>query len=113
MLSERSMARAGALRQAPGVSSPGSAPCPMLATEAHRTRALVTAMLRAPQPDEARTELRRAGGWLSALARNLAFPPRLPFGPNSPVDRRPPRHRGRGFASDLLGPGRPAHDFAG
>lgn len=45
----------------------------MLAAEVHRTRALVTAMLRAPQPDDARTELRRVGGWLSALAGNLAF----------------------------------------
>jgi hypothetical protein len=45
----------------------------MLATEVHRTRALVTAMLRVPQPDEARTELRRVGGWLSALTGNLAF----------------------------------------
>jgi hypothetical protein len=48
-------------------------PPAMLATEVHRTRALVTAMLRAPQPDGARTELRRVGGWLSALAGNLAF----------------------------------------
>lgn len=50
-----------------------SFPPAMLAAEVHRTRALVTAMLRAPQPDEARTELRRVGGWLSALAGNLAF----------------------------------------
>jgi hypothetical protein len=50
-----------------------SFPPAMLATEVHRTRALVTAMLREPQPDEARADLRRAGGWLSALAGNLAF----------------------------------------
>jgi len=50
-----------------------SFPPAMLAAEVHRTRALVTAMLRAPQPDETRTELRRVGGWLSALAGNLAF----------------------------------------
>lgn len=48
-------------------------PPAMLATEVHRTRALVTSMLRAPQADDARTELRRVGGWLSALAGNLAF----------------------------------------
>ena len=30
-------------------------------------------MLRTPQRDEARTGLRRVGGWLSALAGNLAF----------------------------------------
>jgi hypothetical protein len=50
-----------------------SFPPAMLAAEVHRTRALVAGMLRAPQPDEARTELRRVGGWLSALAGNLAF----------------------------------------
>lgn len=44
-----------------------SFPPAMLAIEVHRTRALVTAMLRAPQPDGARTELHRVGGWLSAL----------------------------------------------
>jgi hypothetical protein len=54
-------------------ASYSSFPPAMLAAEAHRTRALVTAMLRADQPDEARTKLRRAGGWLSALAGNLAF----------------------------------------
>jgi hypothetical protein len=48
-------------------------PPAMLAAEVHRTRALVTAMLRAPQLDEARAELRRVGGWLSALTGNLAF----------------------------------------
>jgi hypothetical protein len=48
-------------------------PPAMLAGEVHRTRALVTAMLRVPQPDEARTELRWVGGWLSGLAGNLAF----------------------------------------
>jgi hypothetical protein len=50
-----------------------SFPPAMLATEVHRTRALVTAMLRARQPDEARADLRRVGGWLSALTGNLAF----------------------------------------
>lgn len=50
-----------------------SFPPAMLAAEVHRTRALVTAMLRSPQPDEARTELRLVAGWLSALAGNLAF----------------------------------------
>lgn len=50
-----------------------SFPPAMLATEVHRTRALVAALLRAPQADETRTELRRVGGWLSALAGNLAF----------------------------------------
>ncbi len=50
-----------------------SFPPAMLAAEVHRTRTLVTAMLRAPQPDQARIELRRVGGWLSALAGNLAF----------------------------------------
>jgi hypothetical protein len=50
-----------------------SFPPAMLATEVHRTRALITAMLRVRQPDESRTELRRVGGWLSALAGNLAF----------------------------------------
>ena len=50
-----------------------SFPPAMLAAEVHRTRALVTAMLRVPQSDEARTEFRRIGGWLSALAGNLAF----------------------------------------
>lgn len=50
-----------------------SFPPAMLAAEVHRTRALVTVMLRSPQADQARTELRRVGGWLSALAGNLAF----------------------------------------
>jgi hypothetical protein len=54
-------------------ASYSSFPPAMLATEVHRTRALVTAMLQAPQSDAARTELRRIGGWLSALAGNLAF----------------------------------------
>ena len=54
-------------------ASYSSFPPAMLATEVHRTRALVTAMLQAPQSDEARAELRRVGGWLSALAGNLAF----------------------------------------
>lgn len=50
-----------------------SFPPAMLATEVHRTRALVAAMLREPQSDTARADLRRADGWLSALAGNLAF----------------------------------------
>lgn len=45
----------------------------MLATEVHRTRALAGAMLRQQQPTQARAELRRIAGWLSALAGNLAF----------------------------------------
>jgi hypothetical protein len=45
----------------------------LLAIEVHRTRALVTAMLRVDQSEAARGELRRIGGWLSALAGNLAF----------------------------------------
>jgi tetratricopeptide (TPR) repeat protein len=44
-----------------------------LATEVHLTRALVAAMLRQAQSDADRTELRRSGGFLSALAGNLAF----------------------------------------
>lgn len=44
-----------------------------LAIEAHRTRALVSAMLRQPQADTNRAELRRLAGWLSALVGNLAF----------------------------------------
>jgi tetratricopeptide (TPR) repeat protein len=45
----------------------------LLATEVHRTRALAGAMLREDQPDDARTELRRLAGWLSALVGNTAF----------------------------------------
>ncbi|MDQ2788712.1 MAG: XRE family transcriptional regulator [Actinomycetota bacterium] len=44
-----------------------------LGTEVHRCRAVVTSMLGHTQPDPARTELRRLGGWLSALLGNLAF----------------------------------------
>ncbi|POM26042.1 hypothetical protein BTM25_04260 [Actinomadura rubteroloni] len=44
-----------------------------LADEAHRTRALVALMLRQPQPDARRADLRRAAGWLSALVGNLAY----------------------------------------
>jgi transcriptional regulator with XRE-family HTH domain len=44
-----------------------------LAVEVHQTRALVAAMLRQPQADVDRTELRRLAGWLSALVGNLAF----------------------------------------
>ncbi len=50
-----------------------SFPPGLLAAEVHRTRALVTGMLRRRQSGEGRTELRRIGGWLSALAGNLAF----------------------------------------
>ncbi|MEV8637606.1 XRE family transcriptional regulator [Streptosporangium sp. NPDC051023] len=45
----------------------------LLAVEVHRTRALVGAMLRQPQSDAVRTELRKLAGWLSALVGNLAF----------------------------------------
>ncbi|MFC5833459.1 tetratricopeptide repeat protein [Nonomuraea insulae] len=44
-----------------------------LATEVHRTRALASAMLRQPQADPDRAELRRLAGWLSALVGNTAF----------------------------------------
>ncbi|MGH3672683.1 MAG: hypothetical protein ACRDSH_18960 [Pseudonocardiaceae bacterium] len=44
-----------------------------LGAEVHRCRSVVTGMLGHPQPDLARTELRRFGGWLSALLGNLAF----------------------------------------
>jgi tetratricopeptide (TPR) repeat protein len=44
-----------------------------LAIEVHRTRALVTAMLRQQQPETIRNDLRRLAGWLSALVGNLAF----------------------------------------
>ncbi|MEU9886967.1 XRE family transcriptional regulator [Sphaerisporangium sp. NPDC051011] len=45
----------------------------LLALEVHRTRALVGRMLRQPQTDVDRRELRRLAGWLSALVGNLAF----------------------------------------
>ena len=45
----------------------------LLAAEVHRCRAMVTGMLGHSQPDHARGELRRLGGWLSALLGNLAF----------------------------------------
>ncbi|WP_326635349.1 XRE family transcriptional regulator [Streptosporangium sp. NBC_01755] len=45
----------------------------LLAIEVHRTRALVSGMLKLPQLDGARVELRRLAGWLSALVGNLAF----------------------------------------
>jgi hypothetical protein len=45
----------------------------MLAAEVHRCRAVVNAMLGHPQSPGARTELRRLGGWLSALLGNLAL----------------------------------------
>lgn len=48
-------------------------PPSMLAAEVHRCRAVVNAMLGHPQSPGARTELRRLGGWLSALLGNLAL----------------------------------------
>ncbi|MFC4592168.1 XRE family transcriptional regulator [Sphaerisporangium corydalis] len=45
----------------------------LLAVEVHRTRALVGTMLRQPQTEANRKELRRLAGWLSALVGNLAF----------------------------------------
>lgn len=48
-------------------------PPAVLATEVHRTRALTGAMLRQPQSDQDRAELRRLAGWLSALVGNTAF----------------------------------------
>ena len=44
-----------------------------LAVEVHRTRSLVGTMLRQPQDEASRTELRLHAGWLSALVGNLAF----------------------------------------
>jgi hypothetical protein len=44
-----------------------------LALEVHRTRSLVGTMLRQPQDEASRTELRLHAGWLSALVGNLAF----------------------------------------
>jgi transcriptional regulator with XRE-family HTH domain len=45
----------------------------LLAGEVHRTRLLAAGMLRRDQPDSTRMELRRSGGWLSALTGNLAY----------------------------------------
>jgi hypothetical protein len=45
----------------------------VLAVEVHRTRALVSGMLRQLQTEAARRELRKLAGWLSALVGNLAF----------------------------------------
>jgi tetratricopeptide (TPR) repeat protein len=45
----------------------------VLADEVHRTRALIGNVLRQPQTEESRAELRRLAGWLSALVGNLAF----------------------------------------
>lgn len=45
----------------------------LLAAEVHRCRVMVTAMLGHAQPVDARTELRRLAGWLSALLGNLTF----------------------------------------
>lgn len=42
-----------------------------LAGEVHRTRSLVGAMLRQPQDEAGRAELRLLAGWLSALVGNL------------------------------------------
>ncbi|MGR6924268.1 helix-turn-helix domain-containing protein [[Actinomadura] parvosata] len=50
-----------------------SFPPALLAAEVHRTRTLVTQMLRRPQTDADRSELRRLAGWLSALVGNTAF----------------------------------------
>lgn len=50
-----------------------SFPPAQLAGEVHRTRSLVGAMLRQPQDDVSRAELRLLAGWLSALVGNLAF----------------------------------------
>ncbi|MGH3857781.1 MAG: hypothetical protein ACRDR6_30685 [Pseudonocardiaceae bacterium] len=44
-----------------------------LAVEVHRTRSLIAGMLRQPQDETSRTELRLHAGWLSALVGNLAF----------------------------------------
>jgi hypothetical protein len=48
-------------------------PAGVLAAEVHRCRDLVIGMMNHPQSNAARTELRRHGGWLSALLGNLAF----------------------------------------
>jgi hypothetical protein len=48
-------------------------PPAILAAEVHRTRALAGAMLRQPQDDAVRAELRLQAGWLSALVGNTAF----------------------------------------
>lgn len=45
----------------------------LLAVEVHHCRATVTAMLGHAQPPDARIELRRLAGWLSALLGNLTF----------------------------------------
>ncbi len=50
-----------------------SFPPGQLAREVHRTRSLIGAMLRQPQDDASRAELRLLAGWLSALVGNLAF----------------------------------------
>lgn len=44
-----------------------------LAVEVHRTRSLIAGMLRQPQDETSRIELRLHAGWLSALVGNLAF----------------------------------------
>lgn len=45
----------------------------VLAVEVHRTRAIAGDLLHQPQTDDARAELRRVAGWLSALVGNLAY----------------------------------------
>jgi tetratricopeptide (TPR) repeat protein len=45
----------------------------LLATEVHLSRALVGGMLRQAQTEDARRELRRLAGWMSALVGALAF----------------------------------------
>ena len=45
----------------------------LLAGEVHRTRTIAADLLRRPQADAPRAELRRAAGWLSALVGNLAY----------------------------------------
>jgi len=50
-----------------------SFPPGQLAKEVHRTRSLIGAMLRQPQDEASRAELRLLAGWLSALVGNLAF----------------------------------------
>ncbi len=48
-------------------------PPAQLASEVHRTRSLIGAMLRQPQDEASRAELRLLAGWLSALVGNLTF----------------------------------------
>ena len=50
-----------------------ASPPGVLASEVHQVRHLVNGMLVQRMADQARTELRRLAGWLSALVGNLAF----------------------------------------